>query len=268
MNIQGMFFVGWMISETGIVYKGAVTDSDFFDTSNNKLSDAIKGLTAQKKDVDIVAVYESKAIDDCFVQVTDGFMKTGNTLLDSGTLVKDGTLLTLDTIVPEGKYFAGWYNKANGELQGQTKEYSCHIHGDIHFEARFSDVEVEIVPRVFFFGEKLRIDTEAGNFAFFMKYDIPEEYEIVERGLLVLTKSIGQTASEEEMTLEKIKNNENPNLKKLICPTSNSEWENTSKLPTGDLNKHLRLYAVVKRLLSPFYPDVLRRGHGTVQKAL
>lgn len=240
MQLLNKSFVGWKIGD--ILYKGDLADSEFYDEAGNALSDAIKALTVQEQNVIVVSYYTELEVF-YRVEISGGTMKKADgTGLESGSSVKAGEVITLVAEIPEGMYFAGWYDEKN-ELQGQTSIFEYYINSNIKFEARFSEIEVKFEPRAFFYGDKLRINEEAGNYTVFMRYEIPERYELIERGVIIVTSGLEDMIDAEMVSLDTVNGT---TIKKATCKVSIDTWNNTSKFPAASQNKHFRIYATVR----------------------
>ena len=201
-------FAGWQIGDT--IYYGSPTDTEFYDENHNSLSDAIKALTLQRKDVNIVSYfidnppkYYSLNIDGGEITSYDGERT------DEG--FKDGSHIYIKPSVPENKEFAGWYD-ADGNIVSFEEEYDFFVHNDISLTAKFSDTAVDKVPVVHFTGYELSPSNRGVTLT--MALELPDGFERIEWRLLFTTEAL----TEEEM----VYGNDNVQSDVIKPPTSGS----------------------------------------------
>lgn len=180
-------FAGWKIGN--IVYSGEATATEFYDVDGNSLSDAIKVLTAQKQNVNVVSYYVDNPVQYYTVNITGGEIVSGE--ITDGK-VSEGAHMYIKATVPEGKAFAGWTD-ADGNIQSYEEEYDFYVTSDVTLIATFSDEEIEAEPVVHFTGSKYELYPDDYGVRLYMASEIPEGYTKIEWGFLYTAKELSES---------------------------------------------------------------------------
>lgn len=229
-------FAGWKIGET--VYAGEATAREFYDTEGNSLSEAIKNLTSQKKNVEVVSYYVDNPVKYYTVSVTGGTISSyDGEITDAG--VKEGTHVYIKADVSEGKVFAGWTD-AEGNIQSYEEEYDFYVTSDVTISANFSNEEVKKEPVLHFTGSKYELYPNDYGVRLYMASEIPEDYTKIEWGFLYTSKEL----SEEEMIV-------GSSAKSIVNNSSagNADWIYDARFPSSaweaGTTVKIRIYATV-----------------------
>lgn len=184
---------GWKIGDT--VYAGSATDKEFYDKNGNSLSDAIKSLTSQKKNVTIVSYYTANLVKYHNVTINGASItiKGNGEITDIG--IKDGSLIHIEANVPFGKFFSHYEDTVTHEKISFNAIMDLYVTGDISWKAVFVDNPVVKEPVVHFTGAKYELYPADYGVRFYMGLELPNEYERIEWGLLYT----GQELTEETM---------------------------------------------------------------------
>jgi hypothetical protein len=174
-------FAGWTLNET--LYKGTFDATEFYSDDGVALSDAIKALTSEKKDVVITSTYVAKTV--MYTVTVSGGAITQPTELAGQTevTVENGTHLYATADVPEGKVFNYWTDQ-NGNKLSNDKVFECYVNSDKTIIAVCSDVEVEAEPIVYF-NDNGEVSVKDSAIKFNLSSRIPSSYTKLEWGILL-----------------------------------------------------------------------------------